>query len=531
MQTGHIHMGRRLLARAAILASLASAAGGALAMNATTAGATTYTVTLTAGSSSPAVGQTVLLQAEVTPNPSGSGLRLSVYNEYSHQLLADCGTSWLCDTQDTKYDNNAHHYIAYLAGNAIGDPPSGVVAQSSLLTVTWAGTWTWTDTLSASDTNPVAGTSTTLNFRANGNTSFEGDSNELFDVTANAFIAGCPSGTCSRNVTSTTPQTRQYQAKIVDGSGSVIATSNILSVTWQPYYSDRCTAPLLTVVDGWVAGTYARVRVQQNGGSTVVCYRVDQGGTLDGGQIVVNPGAATVGLPSTDANDTACATSSGNQVPGPHPLLSASTPSGNVVLDSYVTTGSPSAWICVTAGPVHQRILVPVSASGTPVVANNVDPIAQQPPAPDAGPAGYPSSSCVAGGGSAATQYVAATAGATHEWLSVWQRTANELDVCVRVQGPETVGGLFTIGVPVGVGSITVPPVIGVGTDTSPCTFAFAVGSPVSAMVATSPPGSDPLVVCAGAVGTSLAVTVGVGLGQPPVQLALPSFTPDPDSI
>ena len=530
MSTGHIHMGRRLLARTAILASLASAAGGALATSAITAGATTYTVTL-GGQTSPAVGQPDVLEAGVSPDPSGSGLHLSIYDEDVHQSIGDCGTSSVCDDQVEKYDNNPHHYIAYLASNAFGDPPSGVVAQSSLLTVTWTGTWTWTDTLTVSNPNPEAGTPTTLTAHTNGNTSFEGYANLLYDATANTLIADCLGGSCSEPVTSTTPQTRQYVAKIVDGSGNVIATSNTVSVTWQPYYSDQCTAPLLTVVDGWVAGTYARVRVQQNGGSTVVCYRVDQGGNLNGGQIVVTPNAATVGLPTTDANDTACSSASGNQVPGPHPLLAASTPFGNLLLDTYLTTGSPAAWICVTAGPVHQRILVPVSASGVPAITVNNDPIAQQPPAPDAGPAGYPSSSCVASGGGGAVQYLDATVGTTHEWLSAWQRNANELDVCARLQGPVTVGGLFTVGLPVSPGGVNVTPVVGVGTDTSPCTFAFGVSSPVSALVATNQPGSNPVMVCAAAAGASLAVTAGAAVGSPPVQFTLPTFTHDPDSI
>ena len=531
MSYRYFRMGRRLLARIAVGATLASAAGGAALATASTAHATTYTVTLTASPSSPTVGQTVALETQVTPSPSGSGLTVTLYDEDSHQIAGFCGSQQWCYIDVTRYDNTPHHYISYLATADHPDPPTGLVAQSNLLTVTWTGTWTWTDTLSAANPTPEAATSTTLHADTNGNTSFEGYSNEVLDLTGNTVVGNCGGGTCDVTVTSRTPQTRQYQARIVDSGGNVIASSNVVSITWLPYYSDQCTSPLLTVVDGWVGGTYARVRVQQNGTDTVVCYRLDQGTTLQGGQIVVSPGAVTVGLPTTDTNDTACSSATGNAVPQPHPLVAASTPLGDVRLDTYASTGTPAAWICVTAGPLHERILVPVSAGGVPGVAVNSDPIAQPAPAPDAGPAGDPSSTCVANGGSSAAQYIDATVGVTHEWLSVWQRSSGELDVCARMQGPVTEGGLVAVTLPVVPGGVQVTPVYGVGSDTSACSFAFVVSEPVSLLLATNQPGSTPVVVCAGAAGAALAVTVGATVTTGPVQPpSLPAFTPDPDN-
>lgn len=531
-----INIGRRLLARAAIVASLASAAGGALASNVTHAGATTYTVTLRAlPTATPTVGTQITVEAEVSPNPNGTGLHLTVYDEDTHSMQNDCLDQWLCDVQEQHYTNTPHHYMAYLASSWYPDPPTGIVAQSSLLTVTWGGTFTWTESLSASTITPEAGTSTTLTATANGYPFEENYSAEIDDLTTGAAVqSGCMSNVCRRILTSSVPGTHQYQAKLRDSSGNVLATSGVVTVTWLSYYSDQCTSPLITAVDGWFAGTYARVKVQQVGNSTLVCYRLDQGSTLDGGQLLITASGVSVGLPSIDNSDTACANITGNQVPGPHPLETVTTLVGNFSIDTYLGSGSTTAWVCLTAGPLHQRIVVPVSETGGPTIVKNDDPVGQQPPAPAAGPAGYPSSSCVASGGSAAVQYVDATVGTTHEWLSAWQDGAsNQVDVCARLQtGAASEGGLFTVSEPSISGGLQVTPVFNVGTDGSACSVVVAgVGQPPTLQLATTPAGSNPATVCASAAGTTFTVTVGAITSSPPVQFGLPGFTPDPDSV
>jgi hypothetical protein len=290
-------------------------------------------------------------------------------------------------------------------------------------------------------------------------------------------------------------------------------------------YSNTCTSPGATIADGYAgSNTYVTLRAQPNPSDATqewVCYRIanPSSGSVGGRVTVGGAGASGAGLPSHDSSAQACSTTSGNQVPPPHPLVNGTLVSQAFMVDTYAA--SNTAWVCLTAGSVSQRVIVPEpGVSGSPTVFNQLDASPPPLPSPSADP--YPSGMCQSSGGS---QLMNATAGGTQLWVYSWQPNGSTLDVCARAAGSVTAGGALSVSA---AGSPGVSPVLQTGSDATPCTFSiFTIKTPPQAAssLSTSPAGANPATVCVGAGSSMSTYTVGTS-GQ--ATLPTVTWTPDP---
>lgn len=100
-----------------------------------------------------------------------------------------------------------------------------------------------------------------------------------------------------------------------------------------------------------------------------VCARVQDTNTGEryGGRLVVtptelDPGVTGVwGVPTVDANSSACTTAPYNSVPGSHPIASGGIGPVDYMLDAYRGGSSDNdVWVCLRAGAQKVRVVVPV---------------------------------------------------------------------------------------------------------------------------------------------------------------------------
>jgi hypothetical protein len=143
--------------------------------------------------------------------------------------------------------------------------------------------------------------------------------------------------------------------------------------------STQCTSG--TVYEGSTAGLYVMLRMQSvNPTTTRVCLRADNGLVRYGWLITVT-GASSPRPPTSDANYSTCSTSP-NAVPG-EPLVGQFGDAGGPVYVPYYIhaysgpgiSGTGEVWVCVMAGTVRQRVIVPTSmGSGLPTVTMTPDP-------------------------------------------------------------------------------------------------------------------------------------------------------------
>jgi hypothetical protein len=274
--------------------------------------------------------------------------------------------------------------------------------------------------------------------------------------------------------------------------------------------SESCTSPSGTVIDGYLGGTYVKLRTQPSPtdpSTTWICFRAAATSTLDeGGRVDVTSPSVAPQLPTIDDNFQSCSTTAGNLVPGPHPLLAGQISDAShppyipYSLDTYAAGGS--AWVCVLAG-YQKRVIVNTGGVSPPSVMFTPD-VPSAPPAPAPGPTGYPSSTCQAATQGTTVQFINADVGGTRH-VSIYESQPNSArtNFCVRVNGPTTStsgGELLAID----------GPVVATSTDTSPCSVTvLTVTSPVQASVTRSPDGANPVSVCVTAGATSERFTIG----------------------
>lgn len=299
-----------------------------------------------------------------------------------------------------------------------------------------------------------------------------------------------------------------------------------------PVWSDQCTAPTASVVDGYVGGAYERLLFESSPTQVMICYRLNVAGVYYvGGNLVVTESVPSVALPMVDTAAQACSTNSGNQVPGPHPAVAGTILNAALSIDTY-SSGS-AVWLCFQYGAVQERVAISAPTGSTPS-AQQYDDIPESSPLPTAPPSNYPSGQCAASGGSAATQFADISVAGNSAYGYTWQPNATTIDVCARVMGPISAGGLLSATAPqaptvIGPG---LSPVVTVSNNVTPCTFIVAsLTSPTAALFATTPPGANPATICVGLGGTQEAVTLGTAgsitvPGLPAV--TPPTFTPDP---
>lgn len=300
----------------------------------------------------------------------------------------------------------------------------------------------------------------------------------------------------------------------------------VVTTAATPASSDDCTGGT-GLFEAFAEGVSARATVSQPDPQTLwVCARVEAATGGFGGKLVVTQPTGISGLPTTDGDYASCATAAGNIVPTQHPILSGTVgdPSDPAtylpyLLDAY-SDGS-STWLCLRAGSVTRRVIVPPGSGVTPRAVTFVaDPPGVPVLAAPAAPA-TPSGECqrpLAG-----TRYLDATVADTRVFLYSERPAEGATRLCVRADGAVGVGGALTVDV-VGTDGL-LPSVETSTTDMSPCTVqVFHNDSPVVA-IRRSATGQVPASVCVTVGSGSLRVTVGTGTGGQPVDV---TWQPDP---
>jgi hypothetical protein len=283
-------------------------------------------------------------------------------------------------------------------------------------------------------------------------------------------------------------------------------------------WSSSCSSPSGMVADGYMGGTYVKLRAQPAGDGTPnrtwVCYRASNSQAGDvGGRLDIDGTSASVGVPMHDDSYETCGLSGTT-------WLSGGLAGNDIVVSSYSPNGA--TWVCVQAGSAGQRVIVPASAGATPNVTSHIDQPVPPLPTPVADP--YPSGTCQTAGGSDA-QRAANIDGPNglHLWAYTWQPSSSKVDVCARVQGAGSAGGMLEVDAS---GSPGVTPTVGTDTNLSACTQpVFDLTVPADAHLSVSAPGANPASVCLAQGSTRERVYVGTtGTVLPPRV----TWTPDP---
>lgn len=306
---------------------------------------------------------------------------------------------------------------------------------------------------------------------------------------------------------------RRSVARTALGAAAFVPAALMLSgcVNDVPHISETCTQPA-SMADGFFANRtlYYRVSAQTSPTdpkTTWICEDVHVG--APGAPVVEQArrisvtadASAAVGQVTTDTNSRACASGSNNAVPPPHPFEQGAVGDLTFYLDSY-TNGANTAWLCVEAGSIKERVVVNTPTATTPTVVVNDDPT----PAPlqdtSPPPTGKPSSSCYAGAYGTPSELVNLHTDTRDLFLYTAQPSDHEVHVCARLSGPQS-GGVH-LGVNAAVDQIVR---IDQSTDTTPCTQTVVTLSNPPASIKTSPPGQSPPSVCVS--GTRYTVVAG----------------------
>jgi hypothetical protein len=267
-----------------------------------------------------------------------------------------------------------------------------------------------------------------------------------------------------------------------------------------------------TVLDGYAGDVSLTLQaVQPDAQDVWICVAVDNGSWLHaGGRLRLSvPSGGTLPLPVVDRNAQGCSVMPGNQLPGPHPLLSAAVGGEPVLLDAVASAGQ--AVVCVSVGGIAARVLLDLSQVAAPPVAGfEPDPPGSQQPPLDAPPP-VPSGTCQAATGA---QRIADMhlPGGERVWVYTAPAADGGTDVCAGIGGT-----LLAFGGRLHLSGDVTPLVAGNGG----CTVQLlSVSSPEALSVGITAPGSVPQAVCIGVVGVEETVIAGNNLP--------PSWVPDP---
>jgi hypothetical protein len=193
------------------------------------------------------------------------------------------------------------------------------------------------------------------------------------------------------------------------------------------------------------------------------------------------------------------------------------------LVDAYASPGR--AWICLEVGGVNRRVLIPVPAAATPGVGSHVD--APPPPLPDPRPAraGLPSSRCQTLGGANATRVANMTSGGVSIWAYTWSPSPGKLDICTRLEGPVSAGGVLEIEPAELTDSL---PSVSRDEAVDACgNPVLDLTTPVDAHLATTRvrPAQTPPAVCLTLGGTKVRLYVGTDMDDQTLPV---TWTPDP---
>jgi hypothetical protein len=290
-------------------------------------------------------------------------------------------------------------------------------------------------------------------------------------------------------------------------SSAVDTVSNAAGAVVKPspaVPSDDCVTPSATLIDGYFGSLYARLRTQGTGSDTWVCARLQPEGATEyaGGKFLISDAASAI---STDANSGACSSQADNVLPPPHPIRDghvgdpSSPPYVPYLLDAYANGGG-AAWVCLQAS-LGARVMVNGAAS----VFKQDNPAPAVSPLRTAWTTGKASADCEGQSGGTRTRLVNAVISGTQVWLDAWQ-SGSKSELCVRVQGSTTAGGVLTVD-PAGAPGVT--PVLSQGTDTTACNTDVFVDNQDQLYVRRSPTTANPASVCITKGTTSQRFTLG----------------------
>jgi hypothetical protein len=501
-----------------------------------------WAVSLEAAPPAAPSGTAVTLAAQSSRDVGAYAARIEIVDQTAGgAVIQTCTSGQTCtasvsQTVPSGQTSVSRNYIARVMSGT-----STLASTAAATTVVWASTAPpppppapWAVALEAAPPAASSGQSVSLTAAASADVGPAGARIEIVDQTAGGVvIATCTTGrTCATNVSQLVPSgqvstTRSYIARVMSGTTTLATSNPPTTVVWAlnaniEFPSGECwSASSTTVAEGYVSGVYTRLLVQQFDADTAwVCFRADNGSSVTfGGKIVID---GTVGVPTTDANDAACATS-GNSVPGPHPMIGPgqigdpnNPPYVPYRFDVYANTSA--AWVCLQVGTAHYRVTVPIG------VPSAVTPLLDSPghdpftPAPAPDPVA-PSSTCQTSGG---TLLYDANVDGVQGWLYTQQVSSTQLNICVRIQNASnttSVGGMLSINLNAATAVAATS-----STDMSPCTATVITnGNPVPFFISRSPNGALPASLCIGVNGTNLRVTVDPGAATGTV-----TWNPDP---
>jgi hypothetical protein len=185
------------------------------------------------------------------------------------------------------------------------------------------------------------------------------------------------------------------------------------------------------------AGTFVTLMSYQLGDQTLVCMHAGNGDTINKDVVVHIDGSnATPSVLDGPGESEACHSAHpGSTSPVDLTLLGTQ----RIMLDTNTT--SSEAWVCVQVGSVTKRVIVPTNPGAAVEVASDAPP--PPPPPITSWPVG-PSATCTAENGG--QMLFQSNFGPEAVWLAHFESTGQgKADLCMRIEGPVSIGGLLRI--------------------------------------------------------------------------------------
>jgi len=252
-----------------------------------------YSITLSASPTALAPGQATTLTARANIDVGPTDYYIEVFDQTVARFIAECAYGTTCTTTWTQTSQTTHNLVAYISGYGQGYPPPNIQATSNVVSVAWR----YTVSLTANPASVPPDRSTVLKAYANVDVGPTPYYIEIFDQTAQQFVADCPSGSSctSPPITQAGGTTRTYVA-YVSGYGRTYPPPSIqaaatTSVTWVPwtvylYASATILAPgatttLTAYANFTVTGTpqYIEIFDTTTGANVGICNSNAQCGT------------------------------------------------------------------------------------------------------------------------------------------------------------------------------------------------------------------------------------------------------------
>lgn len=188
------------------------------------------TVSLTANPTQPMAGVAVLLSANATTTIDGVTNVLDIIDTTNHKLVISCKAA-TCTASVTSPTPTTLTYQAQVEKGFLVGVPTLV---STPVAVTWTPLLPKLVTLAADRTTLVINNAVSLTAIMDVTLANTGEYVRIEDASGNKVMDCNDATTCKGQANSATPTTITFQAVILkrDGTGGVLLTSNMVSVTW-----------------------------------------------------------------------------------------------------------------------------------------------------------------------------------------------------------------------------------------------------------------------------------------------------------